>query len=68
MKRVIVFGLVFAMLISSFAVGVHPTIVSAMQMEPKKDLKIGMIVPTLGGSVLGEQCGFCEKRRGGIRL
>ena len=61
MKRVIVFGLVFAMLISSFAVGVHPTIVSAMQMEPKKDLKIGMIVPTLGAQFWANSVDFAKK-------
>ena len=61
MKRVIVFVLALAMLISNAAVGFHPTIVSAMQAEPKKDLKIGMIVPTLGAQFWANCVDFAKR-------
>lgn len=61
MKKTIISVLFFVMVFSIITVGIVPMNVSAMQSEPKTNLKIGMIVPTLGAQFWANSVDFAKK-------
>lgn len=61
MKKTIISILAFVMVLSIITIGIAPMNVSAMQSEPRANLKIGMIVPTLGAQFWANSVDFAKK-------